>query len=262
MIRKLLLSITGFRAIQKILHYNVMVAQYLQGIGAGSSVAGSGERVVLDRLAMKHMTRYCVFDVGANKGQFASEVLSVLGAQSVDLHCFEPSPSTYHILVGTLQRYPAVHLNNEALGKEVGRAALYSDKVGSGLASLTRRRLDHFGITFSRTEDVMVNSVDTYCAMHGIEHIDLLKIDVEGHELDVLNGAQAMFKAGTIDTVTFEFGGCNIDTRTYFQDFFYFFSAQNMTIYRIAPSGYLMRIEKYSEMDEQFRTTNYVAVKQ
>ncbi len=262
MIRKLLLSITGFRTVQKILHYNVMVLQYLQGIGAGADVGGSGERAVLDRMAMKHKNRYCVFDVGANKGQFASEVLSVLGAQSVDLHCFEPSPSTFQILAGTLQHYPAVRLNNEALGKEMGRAELYSNEVGSGLASLTRRRLDHFGIDFSRTEDVTVNSVDAYCSTHGIEHIDLLKIDVEGHELDVLQGAEAMFKAGAIDSVTFEFGGCNIDTRTFFQDFFYFFSAQGMTIFRITPSGYLMRLEKYAEIFEQFRTTNYVAVKQ
>lgn len=262
MIRNMLLSLTGFGAFQKILQFIVRAAQYLQGIGAGSGVGNSGERAVLVRLTSKHKNRYCVFDVGANQGQFASQVLSVLGVDNVDLHCFEPSPLTFRIFNDAMQPYPGLHLNNEALGKEVGRAALYSNEVGSGLASLTHRRLDHFGIVFSRAEDVVVNTIDRYCAAKGIEHIDLLKIDVEGHELDVLHGAESIFRANAIDMVTFEFGGCNIDTRTFFQDFFYFFSEMNMAIYRITPSGYLMRIEKYSEISEQFRTTNFVAVKQ
>ncbi len=262
MIRNMLLSITGFDVIQRMLQFIVKLVQYLQGISAGSSVGNSGERAVLLRLVSKHKKRYCVFDVGSNKGQFADQVLSVLGADIVDLHCFEPSPSTFHILKDTLQPYPAVRLNNEALGKTTGEAELYSDELGSGLASLTNRRLDHFGISFSRTENVVVSTLDSYCASQGIEHIDLLKIDVEGHELDVLYGAESMFKANAIDMITFEFGGCNIDTRTFFQDFFYFFSEKNMAIYRITPSGYLMRIEKYSEICEQFRTTNFVAIKQ
>jgi FkbM family methyltransferase len=262
MLRNMLLSITGFSGFQRALQFIVKGSQYLQGISAGSVVGSSGERAVLVRLAAKRKNRYCVFDVGANQGQFANQVLSVLGVDNVDLHCFEPSPSTFQILNDAMQPYPGLHLNNEALGKEVGHAALYSNEVGSGLASLTRRRLDHFGIDFSRVEDVLVSTLDNYCATRGIEHIDLLKIDVEGHELDVLFGAESMFKANAIDMVTFEFGGCNIDTRTFFQDFFYFFSEKNMAIYRITPSGYLMRIEKYSEICEQFRTTNFVAVKQ
>ena len=59
--------------------------------------------------------------------------------------------------------------------------------------------------------------------------------------------------------VTFEFGGCNIDTRTYFQDFWYFFKDKNMLIYRILPHNRLYKILSYNEMYEQFTTTNYLA---
>jgi FkbM family methyltransferase len=262
MIRNTLLLTTMFSAFQRALQFTVQIAQYLQGIGAGSSVGSSGERAFLVRLASVRKNRYCVFDVGANQGQFASQVVSALGMNNLDLHCFEPSSSTFLILNDAMQPYPGLHLNNEALGKEMGGAVLYSNEVGSGLASLTRRRLDHFGIDFSRVEDVVVSTLDNYCATRGIEHIDLLKVDVEGHELDVLFGAESMFKANAIDMVIFEFGGCNIDTRTFFQDYFYFFSEKNMVIYRITPSGYLMRIEKYSEICEQFRTTNFCAIRQ
>jgi hypothetical protein len=88
-----------------------------------------------------------------------------------------------------------------------------------------------------------------------------LKIDTEGHELDVLNGALNMIKNKKTQIVTFEFGGCNIDSRTYFQDFYYFFKDNDMkNMFRITPSGYLAPIIKYKEIYEQFRTTNFLVV--
>lgn len=178
------------------------------------------------------------------------------------LHCFEPSIPTFELL---LQRFKNtdenIILNNFALGAQEQDATLYYDKQGSGLASLTKRRLDHFNISFEQSQKVHINTLDTYCKMHNIEHIHLLKLDVEGHELDVLNGAIELFSKNAIDIVTFEFGGCNIDTKTYFQDFWYFFKDKNMSIYRILPNSKLYKIPEYREFYEQFVTTNYVAMK-
>lgn len=141
-------------------------------------------------------------------------------------------------------------------------ATLYYDKQGSGLASLTKRRLDHFNIDFEQSEKIHVSTLNAYCKKHNIGHIHLLKLDVEGHELDVLNGALELFAKDAIDIVTFEFGGCNIDTKTYFQDFWYFFKDKNMSIYRILPNNKLYKISEYRELYEQFVTTNYVAMKE
>ena len=138
-------------------------------------------------------------------------------------------------------------------------AVLHFNSVGSGLASLTKRRLDHFGIDFNKSEKVEISTIDNYCSENAINHIHLLKIDIEGHELDALAGARRMFDKKSIDIVTFEFGGCNIDTRTFFQDFWYFFSEINMKMFRITPSGYLYPIESYNEIYEQFRTINFIA---
>jgi len=86
-------------------------------------------------------------------------------------------------------------------------------------------------------------------------------MSVGGHELDVLTGASEMFHKRAIQMVTFEFGGCNIDTRSFFQDFYYFFQDFGMNISRITPSGYLFPIPSYKEILEQFRTTNFVAIR-
>ena len=183
-------------------------------------------------------------------------------ATSLDysIYCFEPSKYTFEQLSHTHNNNAKVTLNNFGLANNEQEATLYSNADGSGLASLTKRRLDHFKIDFNQTEQIKLTTLDTYCKSHNIKHIHLLKLDVEGHELDVLDGGKEMFSGRHIDMVTFEFGGCNIDTRTFFQDFWYFFTENNMSIYRIMPNATLYHIAAYQEIHEQFGTTNYIAV--
>jgi hypothetical protein len=81
---------------------------------------------------------------------------------------------------------------------------------------------------------------------------------VEGHELSVLAGAKEVLNR--IELVQFEFGGGNIDSKTYFQDFWYFFKNLNFDIYRLTPRGPI-KVSEYSEFLEVFRPTNYFAVR-
>ena len=258
----LLSKISGNRVIQSLLQKNVIVSQFLQGIGSGTGVLTSGEKRIFDVLAQHYQPPFCIFDVGANKGQFLNFAVECLQSNDYTIHCFEPSHTTFRILS---QHSPIgdkrIILNNMGLGREQGQMTLHYDTPGSELASLTKRKLAHFRIDFDESETVKIDTVDNYCLLNQIERIHLLKIDVEGHELDVLAGAKCMFDKRAVDIATFEFGGCNIDTRTFFQDFWHFFSSAHMKLYRITPSGYLSAIDSYREVDEQFRTTNFIAIK-
>jgi hypothetical protein len=84
-----------------------------------------------------------------------------------------------------------------------------------------------------------------------------MKLDVEGHELAVFEGAAALLQQDAISVVQFEFGGCNIHSRTYFQDFFDLL-APRFDLFRVLPYT-LYPISHYRETDEVFVTTNYVA---
>jgi FkbM family methyltransferase len=251
---------TGNKFTQKLLQKNVEFCQSLMGIGTGSEVTSSGERSILQLLNRHSNPPYCIFDVGANRGQFLALILEQIHDRDFQVHCFEPGTETFKMLTESVSGDRRVKLNQIGIGPEKGQAILHFDRVGSGLASLTKRKLDHFQIDFSQTESIEIETIDTYCANHQIERINLLKLDIEGHELDALSGATQMFDRRAIDIVAFEFGGCNIDTRTFFQDFWYFFSNINFSIFRVTPSGYLYPISAYSEMWEQMRTTNFVAV--
>ncbi len=254
---------TGNGLCQSLLEYNVKFSHYLMGVGAGTRVATSGEMSLV-----RHVNSYpasegklCVFDVGANVGQFASLMRSHCDMSRMTLHSFEPSSDAYEKLSAAHRNCSSIRLNKFALGSAPGTATLYSDRPGSGLSSLTKRDLDHVGKTMNLTQTVEIQTVDDYCRANGIERIHLLKIDVEGHEHEVLKGAEGMFAADRIDAVTYEFGGCNVDTRTYFRDFYQFFNQRDMQVFRITPRGYLRAIKKYREAHEQFLTTNYMAVK-
>jgi hypothetical protein len=69
-----------------------------------------------------------------------------------------------------------------------------------------------------------------------------------------------MLRSGGVLRILFEFGGCAIDTRVFFRDYFHFLSALGYRIHRITPRGVLVPIPAYRESHERFRTTNFLAV--
>lgn len=260
MLKYALIKASGNRFIQSVLAKNVQVSQYLMGVGSGADVLSSGEQSIFQFVKQRRPPPYCIFDVGSNKGQFLELILRNVEAGGLNVHCFEPGFETFKVLAEAFGQDKHISLNNIGLGRVGCEAVLHFDEAGSGLASLTKRKLDHFNIDFGRSEDIVVDTIDNYCRGRGIDRINLLKIDVEGHEFDVLMGARAMFANNSVDVVAFEFGGCNIDTRTFFQDFWYFFREFNFMIYKVTPSGYMHPLNAYREFDEQFRTTNFMAV--
>ena len=108
-------------------------------------------------------------------------------------------------------------------------------------------------------EEIVVKTLDSFCADNDIHQIHLLKLDVEGHELAALKGATRFLQAGRIDFIQFEFGGCNIDARTFFQDYYYLLTDQ-YRLYRVLIDG-LHELTGYREADEIFITTNFLAAR-
>lgn len=216
-------------------------------------------RAALSLLPASARAAPVVFDVGANRGSWTSELLNQ--APSAEVHCFEPSAVAFRQLAQALDDDNRVTLAKTALGGEVGDAVLFADTAGSGLASLTRRRLEHFGREMALTESVSITTLDLYSEQHGIRP-DLIKIDVEGHEMDVLQGAQQSLES--VPVVQFEFGGTHIDTRMLLQDFWYFFTERGFRLSRLAPRSAprnfgLHPVTSYSERDECFVMSNFFA---
>lgn len=228
-------------------------------IGVDGAVTNSGELWVIDFFA-KHLptdSGGIVLDVGANVGDYASQLIARLGGR-VKIFCFEPSRKTFEQLALRLATQKNVELFNFGFSDSEKTSILYSNASASGLASVYNRRLGHLGINFAQREEIRLRRLDDFCEERGIKRINLLKLDVEGHELYVLRGAESLINANRIDFIQFEFGGCNIDSRTYFQDFFYLLNPY-FEVFRVLKKG-LAPVENYREAYEIFTTTNYLAI--
>jgi FkbM family methyltransferase len=224
------------------------------GRGYGSESVSQEVEMAIHLLKSVSKKNLVVFDVGANVGNYTAELLKYPNVDFV--YAFEPSEKTWASLNQRFKGSSRVSPVKQALGSVNESQVLYSDSELSGLASLSRRRLEHFNIDFSKSELVKVGTLSAYVGTLG-KIPDFVKIDVEGHELNVLLGSLDILHK--VKLIQFEFGGCNIDTKTYFQDFWYFFVENKFELYRIT-SDRILKITEYSEEDEYFKTTNYFAL--
>jgi FkbM family methyltransferase len=224
------------------------------GYGWGTSSVKHEVKMVLQLLGKDTSVNPVIFDIGANIGEYTSSVIDHFPDSQI--YCFEPNKNNNIVLVERFSNFSNVKVINLAFGNENKDSNLYSDYDGSPLGSLTKRNLQHLNINFNHTEQIKIMKLDDWVKINNVQPT-ILKMDVEGHEFDILKGGIETIKRAKI--VQFEFGGANIDTRTYFLDFFMYFRELNFEIYIIKPSGVNL-ISEYHEKCEFFSTTNFIAV--
>ncbi len=157
-----------------------------RGIASGTFSSRSHESVITRFAPMT------VIDVGANGGQFS--LSARLAQPTARIIAFEPlqGPSTrFRQLFATDEK---VSLTTVALGSEPGVAEIHVSSLGhsSSLLPIGPNQTSRYpGSETSRTEEVVVSTLDHEIDGHTLTHPVLLKLDVQGFELEVLGGAQA-----------------------------------------------------------------------
>lgn len=177
---------------------------------------------------------YVIFDVGSNVGDYIQLINSMVKSK-VNIHSFEPNPKTFEKLNGRFGTQENVKLNKCGLGIKDNEDMTLFDPAGLGtaIASLYNRKA-YEGF---KPEDqphkipVRLTNLDSYVKLHGIEKINYLKIDVEGHELEVLKGAEETFAKGLVNVGQFEMGDTFKDAGITIEDFVNFFDQYGYQIY-------------------------------
>jgi FkbM family methyltransferase len=229
-------------------------AAALRGKGFGSYSVTQEVSLALRALGR---TPALVLDVGGNRGEYTAAIQA--RAPECEIVIFEPAHFNVARLTSRFEGSPCIRVEPHGLSDNRQQATLFTNEIGSGAASLSRRNLAHFGVTFDQEETVSLIALDDYWkSALDSRPIDLIKFDVEGHELHAMRGGRAALRATSV--IQFEFGGCNIDSRTFFQDFYYLFEELGFDIFRMTPIG-LDRLRAYTEEAETFMTTNFLAVR-
>jgi FkbM family methyltransferase len=166
--------------------FDLMVGEWPQ---AQAFLTGEYDRPTVEFIA-KHLPPNGVFiDGGAHIGLISFQVLQRVPDAVV--HAFEPHPDRGEqykrdaALNGAQDR---VHFNPVGLSDDDGEVGF----------DLDRHRVTE------TNESIVVTRLDDYAQRHGIERIDVLKLDIEGHEIHALRGAERLLSEKRIAAVTLE----------------------------------------------------------
>ncbi len=139
-----------------------------------------------------------VFDVGAFIGDTIEQFKSSF--PDSDIHAFEPFDESFIVLKNRFQKTDKIFLNNIAIGDQsLAKTNMYitQNKGSSSLLKPTKDANEFWeGNPLSTQKEVKVGTItiDDYCQKQNIKSIDILKIDVQGSEINVLQGAEQMLK--------------------------------------------------------------------
>lgn len=230
----------------------------LSGLGILNceSSAASGEASFLKSF-LESRAGGIVIDVGANIGNYSKLVFDV--NKSLTVYAFEPHPTNFAKLSEAIG-FETFHPINVAVSDTEGYLSLYDleSNDGSTHASLYRGAVEDFLHARTVEHKVAVCRLGEFVKSRNIQKIDLLKIDVEGNELNVLKGIGELLTSGQIEAIHFEFNGLNVYSRTYFRDFWEMLP--NYDFYRLLPTA-IVKIDQYSPLTcEIFAYQNVIAV--
>jgi len=134
----------------------------------------------------------CVVDAGANVG-YLSHLFSLWVGAPGHVHSFEPVPWTFDILQSNARKLGLKNMSvyNLALSERAGTAVMQIPTYADGRENLYESRITEEADTALRTVEVKLNSLDDLL-LAKTTNVDFIKIDVEGHELEVVTGAKKL----------------------------------------------------------------------
>jgi FkbM family methyltransferase len=159
-------------------------------------IAGVGHDFVGDiKTRLPHVQVNTIFDVGAHIGLTALEFSDEFPNATV--YAFEPGSENFCRMKSNLIGKPDIRLHNIGFSSAPGEAVLLCEPEHPSMARIVS------GGT-ANTETVKLDTIDNFSIAAGVNRIDLLKIDVEGHEMSVFAGARKMLEQGRISIIRFE----------------------------------------------------------
>jgi FkbM family methyltransferase len=152
--------------------------------------------------------RPVIFDVGANVGNWTSSLLKAL-PDTRRVFMFEPQPSCWVSLDKLCDERTS--LEKRAASNTTEKLTFWANS-NSEISSLYEEAGGG-----AESHPILVESIaiDDFVSANGIDSVDYVKIDVEGHELSVIKGASHSIANGTVKALSFEFGQADVASHVF-----------------------------------------------
>jgi FkbM family methyltransferase len=212
----------------------------------------NGELWLLERIAARGPVT--AIDVGANLGEWVEGVLKV--SPNAVVLCYEPVPTTFALLAKNVSA-PGVTLINKGLSSLSGELEIHSVLDMPNISSM--HEVNFFGPDHEiETISVPIGTGDEEMARHGLSRVSIVKVDAEGHDLNVIEGFGTAIVAGTIDVFQFEYNQFTLSARRALRDFFALLN-EHYLLCRLLPNG--LEACGYHPLLDNFCQSNWVAVR-
>ena len=148
-----------------------------------------------------------IFDVGANIGQTTRELRGLFPAAFI--HAFEPTPASRDQFLLQHGRDPRVRLWPYALSDQPGPIEFFVNKRSMTNSLLPSEPASAQWVGAENVENVTTirverKTLDEFCAEQTVSRLDILKLDIQGSELDALRGAAGLLERKAIGYICLE----------------------------------------------------------
>ena len=212
----------------------------------------NGERWLLAKLAPS-CARFV--DVGANTGEWSETLLAQEGVRAdVRGVLVEPSDSACAKLRAGVLRNDRLELIQAVAADEDGVRTFFAEPGAGRTSSLDPRAAREDAIAMT----VQATTIDQLAEARGWDTLDVLKIDAEGHDLDVLRGATRLLEAQAIGLVQFEYNDAWMLTGARLLDAMQLFERYGYEVFLL--KGEALYTFPYSVYGEFYHYSNFIAL--
>ncbi|AFY81364.1 FkbM family methyltransferase [Oscillatoria acuminata] len=183
--------------------YQIVAKNVITGLGVDPFC--DINKILSDSEYNSHLIRQSIdiiFDIGANIGQTSIKLAKKF--PNSEIHCFEPVQKTFEELEANVKPYKNIHPYCLGFGKKKEKKEIYIYSK-SVLASCIPKSPVISSRKSCAVATLELETIDDYCHKHQISSIDLLKVDTEGFDFEVIQGAQELIENKRINFIYFEF---------------------------------------------------------
>jgi FkbM family methyltransferase len=215
----------------------------------------NGEYVLLKKV-VDDVANPNIIDVGSNVGNYTKKTITYAKHKTLHIHSIDANPEMKEYFKKI--DYPGLTFSNIGVGKSNKILTFYSDNKLGGKASSSFYK--HYYLNNHNKYEVEVFTLNQIFNELNWGKIDLLKLDVEGSEIEALEGASELYDKELVNVTQIEYNPTWIKANKSLEDLFLFSKKYNLSLYRLSQKG-LMPLKSYHHSLDDFNYQNVIMIK-